>query len=266
MRSLLLSLDDCCQVRSAKVSVVLPTMNEAKNVEPLCERMRDLRKSYSCLTEAIFSINNTTDDTDLILGNLSKSNEYGFVRVIHTVGARGSAIRKGVEAARGDIVVVMDSDGQYDPFEIPKLVHPITDQGYYMSVGRNHASASILRRLISEGFKKFTKILLGVEYVQTGFKAGLRSVLLDTIPEDAPGLDIDVRWMNNVVTKGYRDKLSNDFDVSVRPRLHGKTTFSPIKLALGLLCTIVVLFIERKTKRRLLIPRILAKLTLYPNR
>ena len=246
------------------VSVVLPTMNEAGNVKALCQKLCELRQSHSQVEEAIFVLNNTTDGTDLVLENISRNDQYRFVKTIRTKGARGSAIRKGVEAAQGDIVVVMDSDGQYDPRELPKVIRPIADQGYYITIGKNHGSANLLRRLISEGFKKLTKILLGVTWVQTGFKAGVRSVLLETIPQDISGLDIDVRWANNIITKGYGGKLSHDVEVTVYPRLHGRTKFHPIRLSLGLLYTTVSLFIERKTGREPPFPRILKKFTLYP--
>lgn len=246
------------------VSVVLPTMNEEGNVRALCQRLCELRQQYEHVTEAIFVLNNTTDRTCSVLEDISKQSGYQFVRIAHSKGARGCAIRRGVEIAQGNIVVVMDSDGQYDPRELPKLVRPITDQGYYVVVARNHASVSFLRRLISEAFKKLTKTLLGVTYVQTGFKAGIKPVLLETIPDDVPGLDIDVRWMNNIVVRGYGRRLSQDIEVKVYPRTQGKTTFNPMKLALGLLCTTIELFIERKTGRHLPFPRILKNLTLYP--
>jgi hypothetical protein len=103
-----------------------------------------------------------------------------------------------------------------------------------------------------------------VEYVQTGFKAGTKEALLDTIPKDIPGLDIDVRWMNNVLRKGYGHRLSNDVEVRLHPRLHGRTTFNPLKLSLGLLYTTISLTMQRKTGRELPFPRVLKELTLQP--
>ncbi len=241
-------------------------MNEASNVEALCEKVHELRQRYSNLMEAIFVLNNSTDGTDRVLENISNYEKYQFVKTIQTQGARGSAIRDGVEHARTSIVAVMDSDGQYDPRELPKLVQPITDNEYCMVIGKNHASMSLFRRIMSEAFKKVTRTLLGIGYVQTGFKAGIREVLLETIPRDVPGLDIDVRWMNNIVTKGYGDRLLDDIEVRVYPRLHGRTTFNPIKLALGLLYTTVSLFIQRRTGREPPFSTVLKKLTLYPTR
>jgi len=248
----------------AGISAVLPTMNEEKNAAEVCQKLFSLKQNYSQLTEAIFVLNNTTDNTEKVLTNISKQPGYEFVKISHSDGARGSAIRSGVEMAQGNIVVVMDSDGQYDPREIPKLVRAIANEGYYVAVGRNHGSESFARRLISEAFKKLTKTLLGLEYVQTGFKAGIKEVLVETIPKDVPGLDIDVRWMNNIIRKGYRNKLSDDVEVRFHPRLHGRSAFNPLKLSLGLLYTTLSLSVERKTGRELPFPKIFRKFTLSP--
>ncbi len=246
------------------VSVVLPTMNEEQNAETLCKWLETLRQHYSQLAEAIFVLNNTIDRTEEVLNNISKRPGCEFIKICHSGGARGSAIRRGVEIARGNVVVVIDSDGQYDPREIPKLVQVIANQGYYVSVGRNHGSENFSRRFISETFKRLTKILLGLEYVQTGFKAGTKEVFLETIPKDAPGLDIDVRWMNNMVRKGYGNKISDSVEVTFQRRLHGKSTFNPLKLSLGLLYTTLSLSLERRTRRELPFPSALKRLTLHP--
>ena len=72
--------------------------------------------------------------------------------------------------------------------------------------------------------------------------------------------------MNYVVVKGYGQKLSDDVEVRLHPRLHGKTTFNPLKLSLGLLYTTVSLALERKTGRELPFPRRLKEITLQSTR
>lgn len=259
-----ISLDPPSSANSMRTSVVLPTMNEESNVSGICGKLYTLRQHYPQLVEAIFVLNNTTDNTQQVLTAISKRPGYEFVKISCSDGARGSAIRRGVELAQGNIVVVMDSDGQYDPGEIPKLVRVISNEGYHIVVGRNHGSESFVRRFISETYKKVTKMLLGLDYVQTGFKAGIKEVLLETIPRGVPGLDIDVRWMNNIVRMGHGNELSDDVDVRFHPRLHGKSTFNPLKLSLGLLYTTLSLSVERKTGRELPFPQSLRKLTLRP--
>jgi glycosyltransferase involved in cell wall biosynthesis len=248
------------------VSLVFPTMNEAKNVEALCERIYELSQDYPAFSEAIFVLNNSTDGTDTILHDLVQHEEYRFLKFMECAGARGSAIRKGVEEAKGDIIVVMDSDGQYDPLDVPELVQPIVHEGYSICIGRNSASASFFRSITSRTFKKITKVMLGVEYVQTGFKAGTKLALIETVPADVPGLDIDLRWANNIIRKGYGDKLSQAVKVHVHPRKHGRTTVNPLRLALGLFYTVISLSLEIRTGRELPFPRAFRQLTLSPRR
>jgi len=256
-------IDPTCR---PNVSVVLPTMNEAKNVGMVCKKLFAAKHSHKQIVSAIFVLNNTTDGTEKILEQIAEQPEYEFVKIIHSEGSRGSAIRKGVEVAEGDVVVVMDSDGQYDPAEIPRVIRPIVEDQCPIVIARNHGWANIRRRVISETFKKLTRILLGVTCVQTGFKAGTKKALLDTIPEHVPGLDIDVRWVNNVVRKGYWHRMSDSVEVRLLPRTHGRSTFSPLKLSLGLLYTAVSLAVHRRTGRELPFPRLLKETTLQPHK
>jgi glycosyltransferase involved in cell wall biosynthesis len=58
------------------------------------------------------------------------------VTVIEDRGrGKGDAIRVGIEAARGDILVTMDADGSHDPAEIPSLVAPIASGNADMVIG-----------------------------------------------------------------------------------------------------------------------------------
>jgi glycosyltransferase involved in cell wall biosynthesis len=261
-----MALEGAKATEADRVSLILPTMNEAKNVGTLCEKLHSLKQSYEPFYEALFVLNNSTDNTNMVLKDISRRPGYGFLNIVYSEGARGSAIRKGVEIARGNVIVVMDSDGQYNPEEVPKLVRPIVEEGYCIVVARNHGWANLRRRMISETFRKLTRTLLGVEYVQTGFKAGTKEALLDTVPADVSGLDIDVRWMDGVIRKGYGHRLSGTVEVRLHPRLYGKTAFSPLRLALGLLYTTFSLAVRRRIGRELPFPRVLKAITLQPDR
>jgi glycosyltransferase involved in cell wall biosynthesis len=249
-----------------KISVVLPTMNERENVKELCEKFYNLKQLYGDLYEAIFVLNNSTDGTEQVLQNMQNQSGYEFLKIEKSEPGRGAAMRRGVKQAQGDTIVLMDSDGQYDPADIPKLVHPIL-KGYKLVVPKDYESRSFLRRLYSIGFTKLTKLLLDVEYVQPGFKAGTKEALQDIFEamQDASGLDVDVRLMNEAVKLGY--KISDgEVDAVVYPRKHGKTTFVPIKLALGLFYTALSLAVDRKTGRELPFPRTLKEFTLHSKR
>jgi dolichol-phosphate mannosyltransferase len=105
-----------------RVTVVLPTYNEFGNIIDLVKSIID-------------HIPGTYDYEIIIVDDNSPDNTYGLVRdtfrenakvvpVLRTVD-RGLAksIREGIEKARGDRIVVMDTDFTHDPAEIPKLLY-----------------------------------------------------------------------------------------------------------------------------------------------
>lgn len=103
------------------LTVIVPAYNEAATVEVALRRVRavPLRLEIIVVNDA------STDGTRDILDGLAKS---GLVdRVIHHEKNRGkgAAIRSGVAAATGDVVVVQDADLEYDPADLPALLLPI---------------------------------------------------------------------------------------------------------------------------------------------
>jgi glycosyltransferase involved in cell wall biosynthesis len=103
------------------LTVVMPAYNEAATVEVALRRVRavELRLEIIVVNDA------STDGTKEILDALQKR---GLVdRVIHHEQnqGKGAAIRSGVAAAGGDVVVVQDADLEYDPADLPSLLMPI---------------------------------------------------------------------------------------------------------------------------------------------
>jgi glycosyltransferase involved in cell wall biosynthesis len=99
----------------------MPAYNEQDTVEASIRRLHDLP-----LNLEIIAVNDASrDQTAAILDRLARD---GLVhRVIHhTVNAgKGSAVRAGIQAATGHVIVVQDADLEYDPKHLPELLEPI---------------------------------------------------------------------------------------------------------------------------------------------
>lgn len=126
----------------SRLSVVLPTYNERANVGPLVEQLLPLGQTYEL--EILFVDDDSADGTaDAVL---DLSHRHPCVRLIRRVGRYGlsSAIKEGILDATGDLVLVMDSDGQHEPVAVARTVATLLDQQVDLVIGsRFHPEAAI---------------------------------------------------------------------------------------------------------------------------
>ncbi|WP_433503760.1 glycosyltransferase family 2 protein [Pseudonocardia halophobica] len=97
------------------VSVVVPTLNERRNVERL---LTELDPGY----EVVVSDGGSVDDT---LGAVRRVRPRS--RVVTQGWSRGTSMVAGLHAARGDALVLLDADGSACPTEVPRMVMALDD-------------------------------------------------------------------------------------------------------------------------------------------
>ena len=111
-------------MNNAKVTVIIPTYNEAESIGHVISRLKGLYPDF----EIIVANDGSTDGTGRVAkdaGALVYSHPYNI--------GNGAAIKSGIRIASGDILVFMDGDGQHDPEEIGEMLKYFPD--YDMVVG-----------------------------------------------------------------------------------------------------------------------------------
>ncbi len=125
------------------LSVVLPAKNEAEGLRRTLPALRAQLPD----AEIIVVDDGSTDDTAAVAcaaGATVLSSPYSM--------GNGAAIKRGARAARGEILVFMDADGQHAPAQIPLLLQKL-DEGFDMVVGaRVHGGQANMGRGLANAF------------------------------------------------------------------------------------------------------------------
>lgn len=104
-----------------KLSVVVPCFNEVNTIQALLESVRE--SGYSNI-EIIVVDDFSDDGSRQLLSGALRSHVDQLILHEKNQG-KGAALRSGIAAATGDIVIIQDADLEYDPRQYPKLLEPI---------------------------------------------------------------------------------------------------------------------------------------------
>lgn len=150
---------------SFAISIVIPARNEASGLQQL---LADIRREYSSI-ELMVIDDGSTDNTSEI------ARSYGATVIYHPHSkGNGAAIKTGARAAKGEILVFMDADGQHQPEDIPRLLKKLAE-GHDMVVGARtrNSQANAHRAAANSFYNRFASWMVGekIDDLTSGFRA-----------------------------------------------------------------------------------------------
>lgn len=107
-----------------KLSIIIPCYNEVDTIEAIINAVREMPYPDK---EIILVDDGSTDGTEVKLRNTIEPLVSKVIFHSRNQG-KGAALRSGIEAATGDVVVIQDADLEYDPSEIPGIIKPILEK------------------------------------------------------------------------------------------------------------------------------------------
>jgi dolichol-phosphate mannosyltransferase len=187
--------------------LILPTYNEAENIEPLVRAALPHLESAGVEHTILVVDDNSPDGTGEIADRLAE--ELAPVRVLHRPQKQGLGRAYlagfGVALAEGaDLLLEMDSDFSHDPADLPRLLAATGAADLVLGSryvpGGGVEDWGIVRRMLSRGGSTYARLVLGVPVrdLTGGFKCFHRRVLetidLDGVHADGYGFQIELTY------------------------------------------------------------------------
>jgi CheY-like chemotaxis protein len=172
-----------------KVSVIIPTLNEADNLPLIFPYF-----PMNWVDEMILVDGCSTDGTIEVARRLFPSIKV----VLEKTPGKGAALKAGYRAATGDILVVLDADGSHDPREIPRFVSALMEgadfvKGSRFAPGGGTTDMPRYRQMGNGAFVILTNLLFSASFTDLcyGFHAFWKYCLDAIDLEDVNGFEID---------------------------------------------------------------------------
>lgn len=107
-----------------KVSIIIPCYNEVRTIQQIISKVLN----YKDITKEIIVIDdNSKDGTLEILNDQYNKKIIDYLFVNSKNFGKGYSVRKGIDIATGDIIIIQDADLEYDPSDYQKLIDPIVN-------------------------------------------------------------------------------------------------------------------------------------------
>ena len=145
-----------------KLSIVVPVMNEDKNIEAIHKRMKETLNG-NIDYEVIWVDDASTDETSKILESICRENENIHGITLMTNTGQSGALMAGIEKARGDLIATMDGDNQDDPADFLKMIDKLEKEDLDTIVGwrKNRWNGKFFRKFPSLLANKIMKMSFG---------------------------------------------------------------------------------------------------------
>lgn len=226
-------------VQPPKVSVIVPTLNEAKNLPHVFELL-----AKQDIHEVVVVDGFSTDDTIEVAQALRPD-----VRIVHqTRRGKGNALKHGFEAATGDIIVMLDADGSADPAEIPAYVEALVNgadfaKGTRFALGGGSTDITRLRRIGNWGLNTLTNVLYRSKFTDLCY--GYNAFWTKHVPVmnvDCDGFEVETLINVRVHKAGLKIAEVGSFEAD---RIHGTSNLNTFRDGWRVLKTIFKEFVRR---------------------
>lgn len=210
------------------ISIVLPAKNESAALAGLLPRLRAAQPG----AEILIIDDGSSDNTAQVCSGTGVQT----VTQRYSMG-NGAAIKRGARAAKGDVIVFMDADGQHDPADISRLLSRL-DEGYDMVVGARDwaGQAGVGRGIANTVYNRLASWITGFDV--RDLTSGFRAVRADKFREFLHLLPNGFSYPTTSTMAFFRSAYSVAYEPIVVSRRVGKSHIRPLRDGLRFLIII----------------------------
>jgi glycosyltransferase involved in cell wall biosynthesis len=188
-----------------KLSVIIPVYNEFESIKTILDRVHATKLAH----EIIVVDDGSKDGTRDLLEKLDGKRKIRVILHEKNQG-KGAAVRTGMEAAKGDVLLIQDADLEYDPRDYPELLRPIEENladVVYGSrfLGRAHRVTMFWHMVANKSLTLMTTILYDtiLTDMETGYKVFRREVI-EGMTIRANSFNFEPEFTAKILKRKYR--------------------------------------------------------------
>ncbi len=236
-----------------KLSVVIPARDEAGNIGPTVDGVRERLKREGIDYEIVV-VNDGSADATVEEVQVRCAADPG-VRLVHNQGPHGFgyAVRCGLDAMIGDAVAILMADGSDDPDDLVRYCYILRDRAECAFGSRFLAGSEVenyppLKLAINRLANLFIRLLFGFRYndVTNAFKAYRANVIHGCRPFLSPHFNLTVELPLKAIVRGYTYAV---IPISWRQRTRGVSRLRLKEMGSRYLFIVLYLWLEKLLTR-----------------
>ncbi len=110
-----------------KLSILIPAYNEENTIHLILDKVSKVKLIRGLIKEIVIVNDFSSDNTEAVLQKYIAENSHLDIKLYNQDKNKGAAIRKAIELATGEYLIVQDADLEYDPEEYNLLLKPVLD-------------------------------------------------------------------------------------------------------------------------------------------
>ncbi|HPQ41265.1 MAG TPA: glycosyltransferase family 2 protein [bacterium] len=227
-----------------KISAVMPAYNEAETIEKTVRYCFRVLAEYAEDVEVVVTNDGSRDDTGRILERLTA--EFPGLVVGHNSPNRGygDAMTRAIEVSTGDIIVTIDSDGQFDIADIREMLPMLQDPCRIVTGYRRAKKDSFIKVVADRVMNRIIRIMFKVSFKDTNCALKIMNgPMIRSMILEARGFQLPTEIVLKADALGF---TVTESPVNHYPREGGASSLAPFRTGWQMLT--FLLYLRRKIR------------------